>query len=155
MLDAEVPWATIDWTCGCDLEDKNTEVVFVSKPVGYRPYKWFIRKCTDGIDMNINKKSGGFGKYLLMVLALRNLLVAVLWVPLFGTAWRLFYVHGSVHRESMSLIVQQDATIYSSLYFCKLLYMFRVVPPPIIWRTYNCNYTIWHWLNLYCYLPLS
>jgi hypothetical protein len=32
-----------------------------------------------------------------------------------------FYVHGSVHRESMSIIVQQDATIYSLLYFCKLL----------------------------------
>ena len=30
-----------------------------------------------------------------------------------------FYVHGSVHHESMSIIVQQDATIYSLLYFCK------------------------------------
>ena len=39
---------------------------------------------------------------------------------------------GSVHRESMSIIVQQDATIYSSLYICKLLYMFRVIPSPII-----------------------
>jgi hypothetical protein len=27
----------------------------------------------------------------------------------------------------MSIIVQQDATIYSLSYFCKLLYMFRVV----------------------------
>jgi len=27
----------------------------------------------------------------------------------------------------MSIIVQQDAIIYSLLYFCKLLYMFRVV----------------------------
>ena len=50
-----------------------------------------------------------------------------------------FYVHGSVHRESMSIIVQQDMTIYSLLYFCKLLYMFRVVTPPIIRSTYNCN----------------
>jgi hypothetical protein len=33
----------------------------------------------------------------------------------------MFYVHGSVYRESMSIIVQQDATIYSLLYFCKLL----------------------------------
>jgi hypothetical protein len=38
----------------------------------------------------------------------------------------------------MSIIVQQDATIYSLLYFCKLLYMFRVVTPPIIRSTYNC-----------------
>ena len=42
---------------------------------------------------------------------------------------------GSVHRESMSIIVQQDATIYSSLYICKLLYMFRVIPSPIIRST--------------------
>jgi len=49
-----------------------------------------------------------------------------------------------VHRESMSIIVQQDATIYSLLYFCKLLYMFRVLPPPIIRSKYNCNYSIWY-----------
>ena len=47
----------------------------------------------------------------------------------------------------MSIIVQQDATFYSLLYFCKLLYMFRVVTPPITRSTYsyNCNYNIWHW----------
>ena len=45
---------------------------------------------------------------------------------------------GSVHRESMSVIVQQAATIYNLLYFCKLLYKFRVVHPPIIKSTYNC-----------------
>jgi len=28
-----------------------------------------------------------------------------------------FYVHGSVHRESMSIIVQQDATIHSFIIF--------------------------------------
>jgi len=65
-----------------------------------------------------------------------------------------FYVHGSVHRESMSIIVQQDATIYTLLYFCKLPYMFRVATPPITRSTYNCNYSIWHWLNRVCYLPL-
>ena len=64
------------------------------------------------------------------------------------------FVHGSVHRESMSIIVQQDATIYSLLDFCKLLYMFRAVTPPIIRSTYNCNYNIWHWSNRLCYLPL-
>jgi hypothetical protein len=42
----------------------------------------------------------------------------------------------------MSIIVQQDATIYSLLYICKLLYMFRVVTPPIIRSTYNCDYSI-------------
>jgi len=34
-----------------------------------------------------------------------------------------FNVYGSVRRESMSITVQQDATIYSLLYFCELLYM--------------------------------
>jgi len=49
-----------------------------------------------------------------------------------------------MHRESMSVIVQQDTTIYSLLYLCKLLYMFQVVTLPIIRSTFNCNYTIWH-----------
>jgi hypothetical protein len=44
-------------------------------------------------------------------------------------------VHGSVHRESVSIIVQHDASMYSLLYFCKLLYMFRVITPPIIRST--------------------
>ena len=30
---------------------------------------------------------------------------------------RLFYVHGSVHRESLSITVQRDATIFSSIIF--------------------------------------
>jgi len=59
-----------------------------------------------------------------------------------------------MHCESVSITVQQDVTIYSLLYFCKLLYMFRVVTPPVIRSTYNCNYSIWHWSNCLCYLPL-
>jgi len=59
-----------------------------------------------------------------------------------------------VHRESMLIIVQRDATTYSLLYFCKLLYMFRAVTPPIIRSTYNCNYNIWHCSNSLGYLPL-
>jgi hypothetical protein len=44
----------------------------------------------------------------------------------------------------MSIIIQRDAIIHGLLYFCKLLYMFRVVAPPIIRSTYTCNYSIWH-----------
>ena len=33
---------------------------------------------------------------------------------------------------TLSKIIQQDANMYSLLYFCKLLYMLRVVTPPII-----------------------
>jgi len=39
-----------------------------------------------------------------------------------------FNVHGPVYRESVSIIIQQDATIYISLYSCKLLYMFPTAP---------------------------
>ena len=37
----------------------------------------------------------------------------------------------------------------------KLLYMFRVVSPPIIRSTHNCIYRIWYLSNCKCYLPLS
>ena len=37
----------------------------------------------------------------------------------------------------------------------KLLYMFRVEPPPIIRSTFNCIYSIWYLSHRYCYLPLS
>jgi hypothetical protein len=47
-----------------------------------------------------------------------------------------FYVHGSMHRESMSIIVQQDATIYSFIIFLqKQLYMFRMIPSSVIRST--------------------
>jgi len=32
--------------------------------------------------------------------------------------------------------------------------MFRVVTPPIVRSTYNCNYSILYWSNRLCYLPL-
>ena len=37
----------------------------------------------------------------------------------------------------------------------KLLYMFRVVPAPIIRSADNCIYSIWNLSHRYCYLPLS
>jgi len=61
----------------------------------------------------------------------------------FISSWHiLIYIH-----------IQQDATLHS-FYFWKLLYMFRVVPPPIIRSTYNCIYSIWYLSNRNCYLPL-
>jgi len=44
---------------------------------------------------------------------------------------------------------------YTVYYIRKLLYMFRVVPPPIIRSAYNCVYCIWYLSHRYCYLPLS
>jgi hypothetical protein len=37
----------------------------------------------------------------------------------------------------------------------KLLYMFRVVLPPIIGSSYNYIHSIWYLSHRYCYLPLS
>jgi len=44
---------------------------------------------------------------------------------------------------------------YTVYFIWKLLYMFWVVPPPIIRSTNNCVYSIWYLLHRYCYLPLS
>jgi hypothetical protein len=41
------------------------------------------------------------------------------------------------------------------IYIWKLLYMFRVVLPPIIRSANNCIYSIWYLSHRYCYLPLS
>jgi hypothetical protein len=49
-----------------------------------------------------------------------------------------------VHRESTRITVQQNASIYSLLYFCTLLYMFRVVTLPNIRSTYYCDYSSNH-----------
>ena len=47
----------------------------------------------------------------------------------------------------------QSLTVF--FYLCKLLYMFRADPPPIIRSTQSCIYIIWYVSKRYCYLPLS
>jgi hypothetical protein len=44
---------------------------------------------------------------------------------------------------------------YTVYFIWKLLYMFRVVPTPIIRSAYNCIYSIWYLSNRYCYLLLE
>jgi len=44
---------------------------------------------------------------------------------------------------------------YTGYYMWKLLYLFRVVTPPIIRSAYNCIYSIWYLSHRYCYLPLA
>jgi len=44
---------------------------------------------------------------------------------------------------------------YTVYFIWKLLYMFRVVPPPIIRGANNCIYSIWYLSHRYCYLSLS
>ena len=77
--------------------------------------------------------------------------------------------HGLEHNIKMCLIFrgpcivsiflliyfQRDATLHSLFISGKLLYMFRVVSPPIIRSTNNCIYSVWYLLTviatcLYC-----
>jgi hypothetical protein len=44
---------------------------------------------------------------------------------------------------------------YAVYYIWKLLYLFRVIPPPIVRSTYNCIYNICYLSQHYCYLPPS
>jgi hypothetical protein len=66
-----------------------------------------------------------------------------------------FNVYGSVHCKYIPIYIQQDATSRQFIYIWKLLYMFRVVPLPIIRSSHNCIYSIWYLSHRYCYLPLS
>jgi len=43
---------------------------------------------------------------------------------------------------------------YTVYYIWKLLYMFRVLLPPINRSSYNCIYSIWYLSDRYCYLLL-
>ena len=42
---------------------------------------------------------------------------------------------------------------YTVYFIRNLLYMFRVVPPPIIRSANNCIYSTWYLSHCYCYLP--
>jgi hypothetical protein len=44
---------------------------------------------------------------------------------------------------------------YTVYFIRKLLYMFQVVPAPIIRGANNCIYSIWYLSQPYCYLPLT
>jgi hypothetical protein len=44
---------------------------------------------------------------------------------------------------------------YTVYFIWKLLYIFRLVPPPIITRSSNCIHSIWYLSDRYCYLSLA
>jgi hypothetical protein len=44
---------------------------------------------------------------------------------------------------------------YTVYYIWKLLYMFLVVPPPIIRSAYNCIYSIWYTTYVYTTKPAA
>ena len=84
----------------------------------------------------------------------------VTWEALPGICWARmiikFYVPGSVHRKYIPIQAISNKMQHYTVYFIlKQLYIFRVVPPPIIRSAYNCIYSIWYLSHRYCYLPLS
>ena len=42
------------------------------------------------------------------------------------------------------IYVSNQMQRYTVYFIWKLLYMFRVVPPPIIRSAYNCVYSVWY-----------
>jgi len=45
--------------------------------------------------------------------------------------------------QSNLITVQQDASVFSLLYFCRQLYRFQVLTP-IVRSWYSCNYSFWY-----------
>jgi hypothetical protein len=60
----------------------------------------------------------------------------------------------SSHQYSI-VLVYPTRCVTQFIYIWKLLYIFRVVLPPIISSAYICIYSIWYLSHRYCYLPLS
>jgi len=69
----------------------------------------------------------------------------------FGRSY-CFYVQKSVHRVICGNNCPTRCKNIQFIYICKLLYMFRMVSPPIIRSSYHCTYSIWHYWDRYCYL---
>ena len=71
------------------------------------------------------------------------------------------HTHSHIHTSSCKLPVicaNNNPTRYNNIqfiYICKLLYMFRVVSPPVISSSYHCIHSIWHYWDRYCYLSWS
>jgi len=67
------------------------------------------------------------------------------------------------HQERKQLYLQHLVFVtpllvpaaYIVSFIWKLLYMFRVVTPPIISSANNCIYSIWYLSHRYWYLPLT
>jgi len=68
--------------------------------------------------------------------------------------WYLHPSSGEQTTVSTASGICHTVTATCHYYIWKLLYMFRVVPPPIIRRGNNCIYSIWYLSHRYCYLPL-
>jgi hypothetical protein len=66
----------------------------------------------------------------------------------------VFNVYGSVHRKNILIYISNKTQRYTVYFIWKLLYLFRVVPLPIIRSANNCICSIWYLSHRYCHLPL-
>ena len=65
------------------------------------------------------------------------------------------YLSSVTEKFLHSNIYPTRCNVTHFIYIWKLLYMFRVVFPPIVRSTQNCIYSIWYLANIYFYLSLS
>jgi hypothetical protein len=65
--------------------------------------------------------------------------------------WTEFNVHGPVHRKNILIYISNKMQRYTVYFIWKLLYIFRVAPPPILRSANNCIYSIWYLSHRYCY----
>jgi hypothetical protein len=68
--------------------------------------------------------------------------------------WYLHPSSGEQRTVSKASGICHTVTATCRYYIWKQLYVFRVVPPPIIRRAKNCIKSIWYLSHRYCYLPL-
>ena len=108
--------------------------------------------------------SSSRGSLKLLLLPSRSCTMPFQWLSLVCSSkwWIHFYVHGSMQCQSMSIIVQRDATTYSFIIFLQTYYISAESSTCFGWYPHsssgahsNCNYNIWHWSNRICYCPLT
>jgi hypothetical protein len=95
-------------------------------------------------------------KYILLYIqqdaALHSLFISGNCSTCFG--WYLHPSSGEQTTVSAASGICHTVIATCCYYIWKLLYMFRMVPPPIIRRANNCVCSIWYLSQRYCYLPL-
>ena len=130
----------------------------------YIPFDTFPTRCNITQFIYIWKTalyvSGGISthhqEYTQLYLQYLVLVNRYCYVPLLWESWSWPECGVGIVLICIHLIhFQRDVTLRSLFISGKLLYMFRVVSPPIIRSTRNCIYSIWHLLTvtatcLYC-----
>ena len=77
-------------------------------------------------------------------------------LEIFFFIWKCRWSSKVKGHTKMSMIVQQDATIYGFIIFsADSSTRFGWYPHPSSGGHSNCNYNIWHWSNRICYRPLT